>query len=102
MAGNKVLGAPLIDNDLPIGVSTGLDGRGKLHVKPLEDQFKILIDDSTADTYIGYATPSSLSSDPVWQILKLVPTTGLVQLLYAGGNGQYINVWDNRTSLVYS
>ena len=51
--------------------------------------------------YIGLAQPGSLSSDAVWQIMKL-DTTGGATLLWANGNREFTDVWDDRLSLTYS
>ena len=53
--------------------------------------------------YVGSAKAGSLQSDPVWRIKKRVFSgQNLTEVLYAGGNGQFINVWDNRELYSYS
>lgn len=61
------------------------------------------IDDTTTAnvTYIGKAPVGSLESAGVWQIAKLDETSGLVKT-WADGNGNYDNIWNNRSSLTYS
>lgn len=54
-----------------------------------------------ADTYIGSAVPSSLTSDPVWKIIK-INTSGIATIKFADGNSNFDNIWDNRTSLTYN
>ena len=59
--------------------------------------------DSTAKPtyYVGMALPGALTSDAVWQIMRVDVTAGAT-VLWANGNREFTNVWDNRTSLVYS
>lgn len=51
-------------------------------------------------TYIGSAVPSSLTSSPVWKIIK-IDVSGVTTVKFADGNSNFDNVWDNRTSLTY-
>jgi hypothetical protein len=72
-----------LSNNTPIPYATQLD------------------DYSTANmTYVGVASVGSLTSDAVWQIKRLDETTGLV--IEFAGEGAYSEIWDDRTSLVYS
>lgn len=64
--------------------------------------------DSNADgnKYIGETTPgqgtTAGKAKAQWAILR-ISTTGTVKaILWAGGNDNYGNVWDDRTSLEYS
>ncbi len=52
-------------------------------------------------TYIGNAVIGSATSAAVWQIKRLDATAGLIKL-WADGNDNYDNIWDNRASLSYS
>ena len=62
----------------------------------------LLLDEaSTTISYIGEAAPASSSSAPVWRIRRLDTTSG-VSLLYADGNTNFDNIWDNRASLTYT
>ena len=51
--------------------------------------------------YIGKATIGSDTADAVWQVRRIDETSGLV-ILWADGNDNYDNVWDNYSSLSYS
>lgn len=51
--------------------------------------------------YIGYAAAGSATSDPVWQIVALDTTSGVI-MTYADGDAAFDNVWDNRAGLAYS
>jgi hypothetical protein len=55
---------------------------------------------STTYTYIGKATPGSLTSAPVWQVKRL--TNADTTIIFADGNSNFDNIWDNRVSLSYS
>lgn len=67
-----------------------------------DSRLTLLLDQASATlAYIGEASPASSTSAAVWRIRKLDTTSG-VQLLYADGNTQFDNVWDNRASLTYT
>lgn len=60
-----------------------------------------LDDTSTANTtYIGKAAIGSATSSAVWQIAKLDTSSGLVKT-WAGSAG-FTQIWDDRTSIIYS
>lgn len=71
-------------------------------ISELADNFAVRIDDySTASiTYIGKAKIGSATSSAVWKVKKMDETTGTV--ITWAGNGQYNQIWDNRTSLTYA
>lgn len=50
--------------------------------------------------YTGMADPGSATSSALWKILRETIADGT--LLYADGNGNFDNVWDNFASLSYS
>jgi len=52
-------------------------------------------------TYIGNAVIGSATSGALWQIKRLDSTSGLIKL-WADGNDNFDNIWDNRASLSYS
>ena len=66
-----------------------------------ESNYTTLIDEQGAVSYIGKALPKSATSSPVWQIKKLTQTETLLSVVFADGNDNFDNVWDNRASLVY-
>ncbi len=59
--------------------------------------------DFVGDTliYLGEADPGTAESAASWRIKK-IDTTGDIFILWADGNNNYDNVWDNRLSLSYS
>ena len=64
----------------------------------------VQVDEATGSiTYVGYADPGTASSSPLWQIFRLDESSDpeLVKL-YADGDTDFDNVWDDRASLSYS
>jgi YD repeat-containing protein len=53
--------------------------------------------------YVGYASPGSLSSQPVWRIKKMNydAAGNLISVKYADGDLNFDNVWDDRENLTY-
>lgn len=49
--------------------------------------------------YIGKATIASSQASPAWQISKV--DTDAVSIMWADGNANFDNVWNDRTSLTY-
>ena len=61
----------------------------------------VMEDTGAGVLYVGLAPAGSSLSDPVWKI-KQILTSGLVlRILWADGNGQYDNIWDDRAALTY-
>ena len=53
--------------------------------------------------YVGLAEPGTATSAALWQIRKLIYSSGnLAQVLWEGGNLGYDSVWDDRASLSFS
>lgn len=67
---------------------------------PLGD-LTVYVDEDGTSTYVGYAALSSSVSSPVWQIKKIGEAGTLTTVLFADGNNQFDNIWNNRTSLDY-
>lgn len=62
----------------------------------------VLVDQSNPmEIYIGEAAPDALTSAPVWRIKKLLTVGPQKGIVYANGNADYINIWDERHTLVY-
>jgi hypothetical protein len=53
---------------------------------------------SSTELYIGEALPGTATSSATWRIKKWTGTA----MLFADGNGDYDNVWDDRIGLSYS
>ena len=55
--------------------------------------------------YVGQSEPGSSAQTSVnrWRIKKFVYSgSELVRTLWANGNANYVNIWDNRAALSYS
>jgi len=52
-------------------------------------------------TYVGEANIGSAESSAVWRIKRIDETSG-IKILYADGDANFNNIWNNRTSLAYS
>lgn len=54
-------------------------------------------------TYRGDALPGTLTSVAAWRVTRMtLQSDGDIEILYADGNDNYDNIWDNRLSLSYS
>lgn len=51
-------------------------------------------------TYVGEATPSSVTTGAVWRIFKFDSSTG--SITWADGNTSFDNVWDDYLTLSYT
>ena len=80
------------------GVSTGTGFKG-VQIVPN----KTLIDEVDADTtYIGVSKQGGSTSEAIWMIRKITTVDTVTSILFADGDDQYNNVWDDRVSLSYS
>ncbi len=86
-------------SDQPSFVTLNTDGSVPTNSPDLATR----IDDvTTVDvTYIGKALIGSNTSSAAWQIAKLNTSSGLIKT-WADANASYDNIWDNRSSLIYS
>ena len=58
------------------------------------------VDSST--TYIGHAIIGTAESAASWRIKKIVVVDTVTSILWADGNANADNIWNNRTSITYS
>lgn len=103
MADNKLLTADSragVTADPVTGTSVGAK-RG-IDVTSAET-FNIEIDDTTTAsvTYVGFASPGTVTSVASWRIMKIDESSG-TSVTWADGDADFDNVWDNRASLSYS
>lgn len=53
--------------------------------------------------YIGEAEPGTATSAASWRVLQIDSTTSsAITILYADGDTDFDNIWDNRAALSYS
>jgi len=64
------------------------------------DEYTVRLDDTGTYTYVGQATPGTAEAAAVWQVKRITNATTTV--LFADGNANFDNVWNNRASLSYS
>ena len=70
----------------------------------LDGDFLINVQVDSGDSnieYVGSAPIGSATSAAVWKIKKINYTTGTI-ILYADGNENFDNIFDNREALSYS
>lgn len=60
----------------------------------------ILVVDGTI-MYVAKANPGSSASDPVWQVIKVDETSGMI-ITFADGDDAFNNLATDLPSLVYS
>ena len=61
-----------------------------------------LIDQSGGVTYIGEAKSGEATSANTWRIQKITVSGTVTTMAWAGGDTDYTNIWDNRSSYTYS
>jgi hypothetical protein len=67
------------------------------------NQTSIRIDESTTGTtYVGKAPLASSEATAIWQIMKIVESSGITTITWADGDSSFNNIWSNRASLTYS
>lgn len=78
-----------------------INSDGSINTRKVADI--ILVDESSSTvTYIGFASPGTATSESYWRIMKVDSSSNPTQILYAGGDAGYKNVWNDRASLSYS
>lgn len=86
---------------LPTGASTSAKQDDIINAL-FEIENPLQIDDVGGTTYIGYAPAGSSGASAVWAIKRVVETGLDITVTWADGNKNKDNIWNNRTSLVYS
>ncbi len=80
-------------------------GQGYKFTKKV-DETQIIDESSATVVYIGCAIPgsdtTSNKADARWKIKKIDSTTNPTLIVWADGDTEYDNIWDNRASLSYS
>lgn len=62
-----------------------------------------IIDQSNANiVYEGFSAPGLKTSEPVWAILKITNTKGVLSYKWSGGNKNFDKIWENRKTLEYN
>ena len=85
-----------------VGV-TAANSRKALNTYQIDTTESVYIDEASATTtYFGYAVAGASVASAVWKIKRLSISGTVTSILFADGNSNYDNVWNNRSSLVYS
>ena len=72
-------------------------------VKERKVELTLRLDDvGGGTTYIGEAIPNTLESAALWRIKRMVETGPDIVILWADGDANFDNVWQDRASLSYS
>jgi len=59
----------------------------------------VRLDEGATYTYIGNAAPGSSTASAVWQIKRM--TNADTTILFADGDSNFDNSWDDKASLIY-
>ncbi len=83
-----------------------VNGKIAINVKVLEDNTytqRMAYTSMGLPEYVGLATAGTATSAVSWQIKKLVYTgTNVTSVIWADGDINFDNIWDNHSSLSYS
>lgn len=66
----------------------------------LESSYALRYDEGATYTYIGEAVPGTATSAASWRIKRLTNADNTI--VWAGGDSNFNNVWDDRASEAYS
>lgn len=77
---------------------------GSINTKNPKNIIRIDMDGGSNPVYIGEASAGTASSSAYWRIKKITwdVNSNPLSVLFADGNTNYDNIWDNRASLSYS
>ena len=82
---------------------TEVNSRSALNTLAIDATESVYIDEASSTvTYFGYAAAGGSTSSAVWKIKKLTVSGTVTSILFADGNSNYDNIWNNRASLSYS
>lgn len=74
----------------------------KKNCSAVADEITIIDEVTPNITYIGKAAPGSLLSDPAWSVMRIDETVAKVaKILWADGNSNKDNIWNDRAILTY-
>lgn len=76
------------------GAADGIIGGGGASVV----SYITLMDDTGTYLYVGEAIPNTSAASASWRIKRVSDTS----VLYADGNTNFDNIWNNRSSYTYS
>jgi hypothetical protein len=96
-----VSGSVLVDNGTLTDYSVKTLDIGSAKVQFFTPEvFSVRMDEGSTYVYIGHAIPGASTADDVWRIQRLTVASNAI--VFADGNSNFDNIWDNRASLSYS
>lgn len=70
-------------------------------ITTLTEKLTIRVAENGTVTYVGEAIIGALTREAVWRIKRIDETSGVI-ILWADGNENFDNIWDNYASLIYN
>lgn len=74
-------------------------GSDTLQPQQADQAYDLQVDDTGTYTYLGNATPGTLTSEAGWRIKRVVNATGVIT--HADGVSTFNKEWDERASYSY-
>jgi hypothetical protein len=71
-------------------------------VDPISPNSVLVDEASSTITYVGEAIPGTATSATTWQVKRINSAVLLAEILYADGDNNFDNRWDDRAALSYS
>lgn len=109
MTDNPIVSNSYVSNnpDIPVRATANADGKVIQHFRmdlgtgtTEALALSVRLDEGATYTYIGNAAPGTATSAASWQVKRM--TNADSTILFADGNSNFDNIWDNRASLSYS
>jgi len=97
-------GRTQFDLELPEGESLATEAKQDDIITAISNgttTYTVRIAEAGGYTYIGKAVAGSAQSSAVWQVSRIDEASGMI-LLFADGNTNRDNVWNNYATLTYS
>jgi len=90
-----------LENSLGTIINPATEDKQDNIILALTTNYTLRLAESGSYTYIGEATIGASTANAVWRVKRLDETSGLV-ILFADGNANFDNIWDNYATLTYS
>jgi len=66
-----------------------------------EGNFDIIVEEVGNTTYVGKTQLGGTTGASVWQIMRIVESSGTTTIRFADATDAFTKVWDDRTTYVY-
>lgn len=94
----------LIDNGSETNYTARSSENAGIHIQhvrtDLEAVYKVQVDDTGTYIYLGWAATGTANNAALWRIARITAASG--SRVWADGNGNFDNIWDDRASLTFS